>query len=298
MNPGFYGMGIEVIGRCNASCEFCGWGSIKDVKTENVFTGEILTRSKEKIDLGLLDAILTEHPIKGVICTGLSEPFLAPDRVFYLAEQGEKRGFSLTVYTNGYLLDESIMRELLGYKCFVSIFFSMNAFTDETRRKVMGLPLQPSEENLIKFIELRDLMGRQDIPVGNVFMLTPNNRHEQNLFRRKWKEIFSKYVNCNEPGVFNATNWSGEVKNYYMTSEGNASGCLQWTCSAPTISVDGQIYLCCYTSHISFGHVLDQEAVTKWLNRREVFNFKDISRSDNYPSMCKDCSHRFANNWK
>ena len=298
MERGFGGIGLEVIGSCNAACEFCSLGTNVDIKSENVHTGEIITRSKgKKISIDLIDSILAEHPIQSIICTGLSEPFLAPDRVLYLAEKSNELDFKLNTYTNGTLLTEDVSKRLLTYKNFKSINFSLNAATDETRLKVMGLSLKEAEENVINFLEIRKSLHREDVNVGNVMMLTPTNRHEEPEFRKKWNNIFNKYGNCQEPGVFYATNWNGEVDNYWMTSEGDVSGCGQWECDSPTISVDGQIYLCCYSSKYTFGHCLDQEAVTSWLDRKEHYGVVS-KETKTYPSLCADCSHRFSNYWE
>ena len=299
MDRGFGGMGLEVIGSCNASCEFCSWRSNKDVKLKNVYTGEVITRSKgKKIDIDLIDSILEEHQIKGIICTGLSEPFLASDRVLYLADKADELDFSLAIYTNGSLLTKDISEALLDHRNFISINFSLNATTTATRMKVMNLPLEETEKNMMYFLEARRKKGKEsDVAVGNVMMLTPNNRSEENEFRRKWKGVFSKYSNCGDPGIFNATNWNGEVDNYWMTSDGNVSGCGQWSCSAPTINVDGQIYLCCYSTHLTFGHCLDPEAVAKWLDRKKEFGVVDKD-TRTYPDLCSGCSHKHSNRWK
>jgi len=298
MEPYFSGMGLEVAGRCNAKCMFCTWGNDPEIKHKNVFTGEIITRSNDKISLDLVDRIIDEHQLKLIIFTGVCEPLLAPDRIFYIAEKSLNNDFKFALYTNGTLLTEEISRKLLSYPTYSSLNISLNAASDSMRRNVMGLPLDKAEENFIKFLDIRKEMDREkDVPVGCVMMLTPINRGEENIFRRKWKEIFSRYKNCQEPGVFNSNNWDGSVKNYWMNTK-NPQSCGQWNTNSPTISVDGYIYLCCYSSRFVFGHVLDPDAVSRWFRRKEIFKVVNDAGGQYPMELCGECSMRFESSWK
>lgn len=290
---GFTGIGLEVIGVCNARCEFCSWGHNQDVVHKNVYTDERFTRSKNKISIELVDKIFEYHPIKHIIFTGLCEPLLAPDRVFYVADKLKERGGSFSIYTNASLLNDSVSEKLLSYDNFSQIHFSMNAIDNDTRMKVMQLSLEPSETNALNFLKLRRSMNKESqVSVGIVHMLTPHNIGTENEFRDKWKRIFAKYSNCNEPGLFHTTSWGGEADCYWVRL-GKKQYCSQWNGAAPTISVDGYLYPCCYNTHIVLGHCLNQDDVTKWNNRREVFNVK-VDDPESLPSsICGNCSANY-----
>jgi hypothetical protein len=292
------GFGLEVVGKCNAKCEFCSWGVDRDIKHKNVFTGEEMTRSTGKISLELVDKIFEVHKPGAIIFTGLSEPFLAPDRVFYVADKIEEAGGAFAFYTNGSSMKEEHMRKLLGYKSLGSLHMSLNGTTEETRQKVMGLPLARSEENLRTFLKLRRELGREDdVPVGCVMMLTNNNRAEQGEFQRRWKQEFSQYRNCNDPGAFFTTNWNGEAPAPWLRTSGSLY-CNQWDSMSPTISVDGQLYLCCYSTRLTFGHCLDPEAVERWVNRKAIFGVSRENGTKPPPAeLCGDCNSWRLNTW-
>ena len=298
MQRGFGGIGLELIGKCSASCKFCSLGYTKEMVYDNVITEEKIAKDTGKISYDLVDEIVEEHPLNLIIFTGLSEPFLAPDRMMYIAEKGIHHGFGVYSYTNGSSVNADILGDLLAMPNFKGLHFSLNAVTDDTRKRVMGLSLEKAEENLKMYLKMRKQFGREhDTSVGVVMMLTPENKFEQKAFRRKWTEEFSKFENCPEPGVFNSGNWGGEVEDYWMSCEGRIRKCAQWDSMSPTISSDGYIYLCCYSSRYVFGHVNDQEAVDKWFNRKEIFKITDNVR--NYPYFCQDCNSIYEENrWR
>ena len=292
----FTGIGLEVIGKCNASCEFCSWGYDKNMVYENMVTKEKITKNTDKIEIKLIDDILEMHRIKLIIFTGLSEPFMAFDRIKYIADQATERGLKFSSYTNGAVITEDMIRYLLDNPNFLGLHFSLNAATDDTRRKVMKLPIEKSEHNFMKYLELRKQANREnDTLAACVMMLTPNNKHEEGTFRNKWNTIFKPYKNC-DAGVFYAGNWGNEVKNYWMQTYGHVRKCAQWDCEAPTVSADGYLYLCCYSSRFIFGHVLDQNAINNWFDRKKIFNISESTKE--YPYPCCACNGIYDVIWR
>lgn len=96
-------IGLEVIGTCNSRCVFCEWGNDQNVIITRLRTGEQIVRKKGKIDIDLIDKIFEKHlGLCSVTFTGLSEPFLAPDRLVYVVDKLAKRNnASCAMYTNG-----------------------------------------------------------------------------------------------------------------------------------------------------------------------------------------------------
>jgi MoaA/NifB/PqqE/SkfB family radical SAM enzyme len=304
------GMGLEVIGRCNAVCEFCSVGlfnrKFRAGETEdtnlvhkNVFTGEVITRSDDKIKLELIDKIFEIHKPRSVIFTGLMEPFLAADRIWYVVDKLEATGdnYSVSTYTNGSVIKEEHMVRILENPHWRSLQMSFNAATEKTRQAVMGLPLARSEENLKLFLKLRTEMGREDdFDVGCVMMLLDTNRDEDQAFQAKWREIFKGYKNCHPPGTFFTTNWNGSAPSARWLRSWGSQYCAQWGCDSPTISVDGEIYLCCYSTKYSFGNIMDPDALYKWRNRKTIFGVGDTDPPPE--SLCGDCNGScFGHTW-
>ena len=295
------GFGIEVIGRCNASCEFCSIGLINrkfregedtqdNLTHTNLFTEEKVTRSSSKMSFELIDKIFQLHNPSSIIFTGLSEPFLAPDRVFYivdkLKESNKKHG--IAAYTNGSVIQEEHMIKILENRSWNSLHISLNAVSNETRIDVMGLPIDVSENNLIRFMELRKEMGREDsFHVGCVMMLTNKNRKEENEFRNKWKKYFAGKKNCSPPGMFFTTNWNGSVSTPWLRTS-NQGYCSQFDSTSPTISSEGEIYLCCYSTKYTFGNILDLKATKAWKERKNIFNIKPNTAPPS--NLCGSCT--------
>jgi len=229
--------------------------------------------------------------------TGLCEPFLAPDRVFYVADKMEALGGAFAIYTNGSLMNEEIIRRLLGYKGFKFIHISLNAFTDATRKKVMNLDLAKAENNLVDLLKLRKEYGREeDVNVGTVYMLTPTNRPEETAFRNKWVSIFAQYPNCSAPGIFMTTNWNGDANMPWLRSSG-LKFCNQWNSLYPGINVDGDIYLCYYAANITFGSCLDSDAVDRWVGRKVHYGVSSTDIKPPPAELCGSCSGWKNVNW-
>ena len=293
-------IGLETIGACNSKCVFCEWGNDPNVIITRLRTGEKIVRKHGKIDLSLIDAIFEKHPqLCSVTFTGLCEPFLAPDRMVYIADKLAKRNnASMAMYTNGNLFDETSYRILLASGLLKFFSVSLNAGTTATRMKVMNLPFEPAFANLKRAIEIRDEMGLTDqCKICSSFMICPQNREEEGLFKAKVGMLFKKYKNVEGGCVFHATNWNGKVKDYWMVPHrGPEKGgyCRQWECLVPTISVEGEVYHCCYTDRWSYGSILDDAACKAWARRNAIAKVNS-AYTETFPTeMCGDCSHKFT----
>ena len=304
-----HGIKIEVIGKCNAICEFCSIGLVNrkfrsgessqyNLLHTNIFTGEEIHRSNDKIPYELIDKILEVHRPSSVTFTGLCEPFLAADRMFYLADKLNEIGepHKIAIYTNGSVIQEEDMIRILKNPNWISFHMSLNAVSDKTRIDIMGLPISTSENNLKRFFELRREMGREkDLQVGCVMMLTDKNRNEEIEYTRKWKEVFSKYKNCNGAGTFYTTNWNGSVPTPWLKSSGEKY-CNQFDELTPTINSNGEIYLCCYSTIYTFGNVLDLKATKAWKDRKDVFKVRPNTSPPK--ELCGNCNgHSSVQGW-
>jgi len=310
------GFGVETVHNCNARCVFCFFGHYDRQQVTNVFTGETWFKERKLMDWKLLEAICKRHEPELFILTGQSEPFLDP-RIPDILELGAKHEpFQLTIFSNANLMTERILDKIIPDKHFTSINFSLNAITDETRMSVMGVPYKEAKENILLFLQKRREYGRevqfnavdssfdekQDLRVGISFLAVHgmykgklvSNLHEITAFQQYWTEILRQY-HCNwDVGVFPAGNWGGSIPRDVMCQEMkyvNPNGCGQWDCTGPTIDVDGQIMLCCYNSQWSFGSCLDDLAMGRWHNRREIFGVKGTILHAS--PFCDNSSYRF-----
>jgi len=310
------GFGIETVHGCNARCVFCCFGHYDRQQVTNIFTGETWFKEKKLMDWKLIEAIFERHRPHIFILTAQGEPFLDP-RIPDILQLGAKyEPFSVAIFSNANKMTSQVLDKIIPDKHFVSINFSLNAITDDTRLKVMGVPYKEAEENIIMFLEKRREYGRevqfnasdcsfddkQDLRVGVSFLAVHgtykgnlvSNLHEIGAFQERWTQIMRQY-HCNwNVGVFPAGNWGGAIPREMMCQEMKKpapNGCGQWDCTGPTIDVDGQIMLCCYNSRWSFGSCLDDEAMGRWHNRREIFG---VQGSILHASpFCDNSSYRF-----
>lgn len=310
------GFGIETVHNCNARCVFCGFGHYDRQQVTDLFTGETWFKQKKLMDWKLIEAIFERHKPLILILTGQGEPFLDP-RIPDILQLGAKyEPFTLSIFSNANKMTSEVLDKIIPDKHFKSINFSLNAMTDNTRMKVMGAPYKEAEENIATFLEKRREYGReakfnafdcsfdekQDLRVGISFLAVHgthqgklvSNLHEIDAFREYWTKILRQY-HCNwDIGVFPAGNWGGAIPKEIMCQEMkyvNPNGCGQWDCTGPTVDVDGQIMLCCYNSRWSFGSCLDDVALGRWHNRREIFGVKGSVLHAS--PFCDHSSYRF-----
>jgi len=311
------GFGLESVHGCNARCVFCVFGHYERQEVTNIFTGETWKKERKLMDWELIESICKRHQPDLFILTAQSEPFL-DSRIPEILELSTKYNqlFQLAIFSNANLVTNKILDKIIPNKHFASINFSLNAMTDETRMKVMGVPYEQAKANILMFLEKRRECGReaqfdatnssfdgkQDLRVGISFMAVHglykgelvSNLHEINAFRDYWAKILREYY-CNfEVGVFPAGNWGGAIPREVMCQEMkyiNPNGCGQWDCTGPTIDVDGQIMLCCYNSRWSFGSCLDDEAMARWHNRREILGVQGAVLHAS--PFCDNSSYRF-----
>lgn len=310
------GFGLESVHNCNARCIFCCFAHYDRQQVTNIFTGETWLKEKKLMGWELLEAICKRHEPELFILTGQTEPFLDP-RIPEIIDLGAKHEpFQLTIFSNANLITPKVLDNIIPDKHFTSINFSLNAVSDKTRMKVMGVPYEQAKANIMLFLKKRreyeretqfnatdaSSDGKQDLRVGVSFLAVHgiykgelvSNIHEINAFREQWTKILREY-HCNwDVGVFPAGNWGGAIPQEVMCQEMkyvNPKGCGQWDCTGPTIDVDGQIMLCCYNSRWSFGSCLDDVAMGRWHNRREIFG---VQGSVLHASpFCDNSSYRF-----
>lgn len=310
------GFGVESVHCCNARCVFCVFGHCERHQVTSLFTGETWFKEKKLMDWKLMEAIFQRHRPELFILTGQGEPFLDPRIPDILALGKQYPPFSLMIFTNANLITEKILDKIIPDKQFFSINFSLNAFSDKTRMDIMGIPYKQAEENVLMFLKKRREYGReaqfdavdcsfderQDLRVGMSFFAVEgmykgklvSNLYEIEPFKRHWNEILRNY-HCNwDVGVFPAGNWGGAIPREVMRQEMkyiNPNGCGQWDCTGPTIDVDGQIMMCCYNSRWSFGSCLDDIALGRWHNRREIFGVQENVLHAS--PFCDNSSYRF-----
>lgn len=293
----YSGIGIETTSFCNAKCEFCVLGH-KEQEVTNLFTGETWVKEKKFMNWQILENIIETYKPDNFVFSGQTEPLIDHrlsdiiDLIVY-----NNKDVKIAMFTNANLLNEEIAEMLIKNKNFGIINFSLNAITDETRMKVMGISYQIAEENIVNFLKKRREYNREnneDLAVGVSFITTELSRHEIPIYKSKWKRILNEYHCNNEVGIFLSGNWGGEIISDKLTYKprNEVMGCGQFDCTNLAFDVDGNIVLCCYNYSKVFGSGLEEDNLRNWYNRKKVLNMNE-SKLYAIPH-CNTCVHKYA----
>lgn len=272
---------IENTNACNLRCITCPHSQMK--------------RSVGFMDKELYKRIIDECvqlKVKHVSVGGFGEPLLDPsfiDKIIY-ARQGVKY---LSTITNGVQLTQDMGKELV--KSGLDLLrVSIDAATSETYMKVRPPgKLETIEENLIKFIEIRDQQKKRKPIVEVRFVPTPENIHEITIFKKKWK-VADRIV------IEFTSNWAGSV-NIDTTSIGTPKLARREPCpliwTVLNISWDGKIPLCCLDceNEAVLGDIREGSISQVWVNGK-LSEIRQAHLNNNFDRIpiCSRCDNRFT----
>ena len=122
---------LEAFCYCNSKCIFCNYHTMKR------------KRGKMPMDLfhKIVDEIATWSTCVRIVPHSYGEPFLNPDWLYtfkYIADTVPLSKIDL--YTNGSVLDDDKLDDLLKIKNLRSVGFSVYAYYPETYERIIGLP--------------------------------------------------------------------------------------------------------------------------------------------------------------
>lgn len=148
--------------RCNVRCEHCylPFSQRAGPRLGELSLPEIQRIFSEIADAGTLWLLLTG-----------GEPFLRKD-FLDIYDDAKRKGFILSVFTNGTLLNEAIADHLAEWRPF-AIEISLYGATQETYERVTGVP--GSYANCMRGIEL---LLERDLPLQLKTVLLTLNQHE------------------------------------------------------------------------------------------------------------------------
>ena len=130
-------VGWEITHRCNLKCSHCYIDPNANKKELN--TDEVYSILDKLADAGCLWLLFTG-----------GEPFMRKD-FLEIYTYAKKKGFIITIFTNGTLIDEKAVIHLKRYRPF-SIEITLYGATKQTYEKITGVP--GSFNNCLKGIRL------------------------------------------------------------------------------------------------------------------------------------------------
>lgn len=156
ISPIYIDMGVTK--KCNIKCAYC-YGVYQKFKDEIIQRDALVNLFKDATSVG----------IKGIGLIGDGEPTLNP-HIYEAMEEGKKTGLDIAISTNGVLLDESKLENIL--KNCVWMRFNLSAGTREGYKQVHGVDkFERVKKNIETAVRLKKEKGYTcDVGLQAVFV--------------------------------------------------------------------------------------------------------------------------------
>lgn len=171
---------LDLHGACNLRCPMCLLHGSDDREAVQAKIGTMTVEAARRI----MDEVMHAQPLIQPSMWG--EPLLAKALRAHVTDM-KARGITVAMNTNGLTLTPALARFFVEVK-LDSIFFSLDATTPETLKKVRGIDkLDKIIRNLEMLLRVR---GDAAYPrVGASFTVQDENRHELEAFVDHWTQI-------------------------------------------------------------------------------------------------------------
>lgn len=242
---------------CNAQCTFCPRYD--------------MTRPKGEMSDALFKKIIQESKVfksPEIVPFLNGEPFLFPRIWEWLDYMRDCRVY---LFTNAELMD---VDRIVKYPNIRYICCSINAATKETHQKIMR---GPDYDQVVSNVE--DLIKKAPFPVYVSMVVTSENQHEFEAFKKKWGKRVTH-------GEFK--NWGG-ARHDPLERTGKRIPCISLMRSM-TILWDGRAVICCldYDGQLVVGDANKQTLSELLLEYKKLWK-KHHKLDFDYPP-CRECN--------
>jgi len=284
---------LELVNRCDLECVMCYQGFRNDTK-------------KVTLDDTLLDKIFSEFKKNklNALMLSFSEPLLYKNIGEILKRAEEAEIMDTFLFTNGTLLNKKIS-EILINSSLTRLFVSLDAATIETYDKIR-LPVGKSrlsnnrleilEKNILNFIKLRDQKNKQLPLIRTSLVALKENRHEIDMFIKKWKPIVDHVdIQTNVMPFFELNEMKKLEENL------NDDKSKKYSCNEPwgqvSIFSDGTVAPCCSTfgRNKLIGNIKHQTLQEIWTGN-EMKKIREGFKKNKPDIVCKTCINNSQNN--
>ncbi len=275
---------LELVNRCNLECVMCYQGFRNDAK-------------KSTIDTDTLQKIFDDFKKNNLpaLMLSISEPLLYKefDKVLDLAKNANI--MDILLFTNGILLNEKNSKKILN-SSVSRLFVSVDGATSETYNKVR-IPVSDRlknsnrlidlENNIKKFVELREDLNLELPIVRTSFVALGLNLSEKEKFINKWIKVVDSVEVQRETSI--------QAYDDIKSGKYNIKGSIQnYDCSEPwgqvTIYSDGTVTPCCNTvgRNLPIGNIKENTLSEIW-NGPEMMAVRKGFLQNNPSNVCKSC---------
>ena len=292
---------MELVNRCNLECPFC----------KQWFRNEA---NKTTLDDHILDHIFDDFKKNKLnsLMISASEPLLYKklDKVLERAREAEI--MDVFLFTNGVLLNEKNAKMILD-SCITRLFISVDATSEEAYRKIR-IPvakrllqedrLKHLEENILRFMKLREEYNRELPLVRTSFLAFKENKSQIQEFISKWKGVVdSVEIQTNVVPSFKMNNgkeketiddWYKMLDDKRDTKNRIPNYTKKYSCREPwhqmSIYSDGTFVPCCapFGRNIPIGNIKNEKIKEAW-NGFNMKRLRDGFKKNKPNKVCKAC---------
>jgi len=266
-----YIVDIELTNHCNLECRMC--------------SRQIMTRKKGYMKWNIFKKIVDEcnNYDTAIRFIRWGEPTLHPHFV-RMCKYVKKKRLPLHITTNGLLLTDKLIRDIINIKVD-SIIFSMQGATKKGYEIMRGKYYDELKHNIIKFVNTRGDCKRPYTHITST--MYDDSYSEIEKFKEYWKNI----VDSVSTGITNMSrldNSCSPKKIYKPCTEVWQKLSVDW---------DGKVTICCsdYDNLLTIGDVDKRNLWDIWNNNPILDCYRYILKGMNHRTLtlCKDCYHTY-----
>ena len=279
---------IESTSFCNGRCRHCEHPS--------------LGRPYAHMDMGLYRRVIDECDqwrkyCKEVFLFWMGEPFMDPEFFDKVRYAKAKNSFVVSSYSNGSMLTPDVCRALVD-SGLDKIVFGTDGATRESYESIrVGLSFGRMVEGITRLASLKKQLGVRKPYVHVQMVLTPENAHEEALFRQSWAGVADE-VTTRKMVVWGGDTIDDGLMDYSRELVGRGyppSTPCAFLWRLMVVAQDGRVALCCTDSRVQHevGDLTTESVRQVWQGQRmrDLREVHVAGRLNDIP-ICETCNHR------
>lgn len=268
-------LNIELTSFCNLRCKMCYYNFIEN-------------KTREYMSLELVDQIVEEAKslqVESIWLGAYSEALIHPHMVEILRKFAEVKSEDYWLLTNGTRLSEEISETLVDIP-LTWLSVSLDAATPETYKKVRGGALELVENNIFKFLKLRE-KKKSRLPFLRVsFVDMPENHDELEAFKEKWKGK-ADIIDVQTLVDFSSEGLKSEINQEFVCRD---------VYRLLSVKYDGELLPCCNSAYKNVGqrfYIQDCSIRQFWESGFHETLLESV-KSKQYLPCCAECVRRWT----
>lgn len=274
-------IGIETVGRCNATCGFCPHSDLDRKYTE--MTDDLF----EKIVRDLQE--IPPHVPMRITPNVVNEPFMDKKLFTRLRRINEALpNTQITIFTNFNVLPKNFPDRIREVRNLAQINVSFNAANEEEYRQIMGIDFERTVDHLKRL-----MTANRDTP----FLVHPvvlsrvkDHTRRDKAYKEECREVFRDFEEGADYVVHvkNRINWLGATADK-QSPISHALPCGAWL--DINILCNGVVPLCCVDSKAEYGiGDVTKNSVLEIYNAKEFKSLRTTETSREATHPCGSCA--------